>query len=164
VNSQITFDEFFLLSKKAFLYECQSNPNIIYEQGLDEIDESDEEEKELTPEYLVDTEGFLERAKSTYSEKVHAKLLKKEWFKKVDALEMFTDYWSMGRGMNCMPLHNIYIPVTHTIMPKPKMRHYDSADQIGEEFAYRTKEMHTHARARKEHETLKPSPFSPAPP
>ena len=34
MNSQITFDEFLLLSKKSFLYEAQNNPEIVYEYGF----------------------------------------------------------------------------------------------------------------------------------
>jgi hypothetical protein len=55
VNSQITFDEFFLLSKKVFLYECQNNPTVIYEFGLDDIRSSDEDEREFIPENVVNS-------------------------------------------------------------------------------------------------------------
>jgi hypothetical protein len=54
--------------------------------------------------------------------------LRKEWFKKVDALEMFVDYWSYGRGLTSMPAHNIYVPVSNTIMPRPKFRDYNKDD------------------------------------
>lgn len=30
LNSQISFDEYLLLNKKAFLYECKHNPTVIY--------------------------------------------------------------------------------------------------------------------------------------
>lgn len=58
VNSQISFDEFFLLHKKAFLYECQYNPNVIYQFDLDDIDEEDEEDRERMPETIIQTEEF----------------------------------------------------------------------------------------------------------
>jgi len=60
-----------------------------------------------------------------------------------------------------MPTHNIYVPVTQTIMPKPRFRDYNKEDQIGEDFTYRTRESHTHNRAKVAPSTLKPSPFSP---
>lgn len=60
-----------------------------------------------------------------------------------------------------MPMHNIYVPVLQTIMPKPKFRDYNKEDQIGEDFTYRTRESHTHVRAKIAPSTIKPSPFSP---
>lgn len=60
-----------------------------------------------------------------------------------------------------MPTHNIYVPVTHTIMPRPKLRDYDKEDQLGTDFTYRTRESHTHARAKVAPNTLKPVGFSP---
>jgi hypothetical protein len=128
VNSQISFDEYFLLHKKSFLYECQYNPEVIYSFDLDEIDMEDEDEKERLPERIIETEEFYQDTKKTYSEKVHDKLINREWFKKVDALEMFTNFWSYGRGLHAMPTHNIYVPVTQTIMPKPKFRDYNKED------------------------------------
>lgn len=47
-------------------------------------------------------------------------------------------------------------------MPKPKFRDYNKEDQVGEDFTYRTRESHTHNRAKVAMSTLKPSPFSPA--
>jgi hypothetical protein len=88
----------------------------------------DEDEKERLPERIIETEEFYQDTKKTYSEKVHDKLINREWFKKVDALEMFTNFWSYGRGLHAMPTHNIYVPVTQTIMPKPKFRDYNKED------------------------------------
>ena len=143
------------------MYECQYNPSVIHQFELDNIDHEEEDEIERKPEYIVETEEFNEETKKIYAENVHSKLLAKEWFKKVDAFEMFTNYWSYGRGLHAMPTHNIYVPVTHNIMPKPKFRDYDKEDQVGEDFTYRTREQHTHARAKVAPNSLKPSPFSP---
>lgn len=87
--------------------------------------------------------------------------MRKEWFKKVDALEIFADYWSYGRGITSMPTHNIYVPVSNTIMPRPKFRDYNKEDQTGEDFTYRTRDSHTPSVAKSKPNTLKPSPFSP---
>lgn len=122
------------------MYECQYNPSVIYQFELENIDHEEEDEIERKPEYIVETEEFQEETKKIYAENVHSKLLAKEWFKKVDAFEMFTNYWSYGRGLHAMPTHNIYVPVTHNIMPKPKFRDYDKEDQVGEDFTYRTRE------------------------
>ena len=45
--------------------------------------------------------------------------------------------------MKSMPQHNIYIPVSNTIMPRPKFRDYDKEDEEGKDFTYRTPNMHT---------------------
>ena len=134
MNSQITFEEYFLLAKKAFLYECHYNPEVIYKYSLDEFsdnEESEEGDSEFIPENVVECKEFEDDCKTTYATKVHEALMSKQWFKKVDALEMFTNFWSIGRGLHAMPLHNIYVPVTQTIMPKPKTSGYDKTDQIG---------------------------------
>jgi hypothetical protein len=34
MNSQITFDEYYLLNAKAFIYEAQYNPEVIYDWEL----------------------------------------------------------------------------------------------------------------------------------
>ena len=70
----------------------------------------------------------MDHAEQTYAGVLHNKLLRKERFKKVDAFEMFTDYWSIGRGLHVMPKHNSYVPVAHTIMPRPNLRDYTKDD------------------------------------
>ena len=35
MNSQITFDEYFLLCIKNFIYESNHNPSVYYQYGLD---------------------------------------------------------------------------------------------------------------------------------
>ena len=61
-----------------------------------------------------------------------------------------------------MPKHNIYVPVTNTIMPRPQFRHYEKDDQEGKDFTYRNRDSvapthHTSTLS----STLKPHPFSP---
>ena len=37
----------------------------------------------------------------------------------VDVLEQCTDFLSFGRDQLHAPIHNSYVPVRHTLMPKP---------------------------------------------
>lgn len=83
-------------------------------------------------------------AEDHFAEKSHELLMDKQYFKKVDALEMFTDYWSYGRSMKSMPMHNLYVPTAHTIMPRPKFKEYDIKDLVaGQSISHRTKDLHT---------------------
>jgi len=88
--------------------------------------------------------------------------MKKEWFKKVDALERFVDYWSYGRGVGSMPSHNIYVPVSNTIMPRPKFRDIEKQDQMGTDFTLRSHDKHSISPAFDSPTSVKPSPVSPA--
>ena len=111
------------------------------------------------PENFVDSQEFEDTVREEFNHEVHARLLNKEWFKKVDAIEMFCNFWTIGRSVGKAPPHNKYIPVSHTIMPKPRLGPFSKDDQIGKEYRYRTPEMHTHHRARFMPDTLKPQPF-----
>lgn len=144
VNTPIDFDEFYLLYKTSFIYECRHNPLIHYEYGFNAIDVNDMDDYQRSPEILCETEQFREMAEEHFSEKSHELLMDKQYFKKVDALEMFTDYWSYGRSMKSMPMHNLYVPTAHTIMPRPKFKDYDKNDLVaGQTFSHRTKDLHT---------------------
>lgn len=94
-----------------------------------------------------------------YQDLVHKYLLDKKWFKKVDALECFSNYQEFGRGAKYMPKHNIFVPGP-SIMPRPKFRDYDKEDFIGEDFTYRTRDIHTPSPLETPN-TLKPKPFAP---
>lgn len=48
-------------------------------------------------------------------------LLERDWYKLVDALEEFTDFWNYGRDMFKQPLYNSYVPARTTIMNRPKL-------------------------------------------
>jgi hypothetical protein len=52
-------------------------------------------------------------------------LLDKKWFTLVDALDDTIDMWGYGRNMYDFPVHNSYVPVRHTIMPKPNLTDND---------------------------------------
>ena len=49
------------------------------------------------------------------------KLVKRQWYTWVDALDETLDMWHPGRNMYDMPTVNSYIPVRHTLMRKPKL-------------------------------------------
>ena len=66
--------------------------------------------------------------------------MNKTWFKKVDALELFSNFWSYGRGVSSITEQPMYVPVRHNILPRPKTRDYNKEDQEGLDLSYRTKE------------------------
>ena len=72
------------------------------------------------------------------------------------------DFFNYGRCPKFIPRHNMYMPVQHTIMPRPKFRDYNKEDETGKDFTYRTKDRHTPASTELP-STLKPHPFSPFP-
>ena len=61
-----------------------------------------------------------------------------------------------------MPEHNIYVPVTSTIMPRPKFRDYSKEDQEGKDFTYRSRASSSIQPGLTEENSVKPAPFSPA--
>lgn len=54
VNAPISFEEFFDLQKRSFIYECNHNPVVHYEHGLDQLDPDNEEDRKRMPEYIVE--------------------------------------------------------------------------------------------------------------
>jgi len=57
-----------------------------------------------------------------YQKKVQNALLQRKRFTLVEALEENMDVWSLGRNhYDVSPHNNHYIPVKHTIMPKPDL-------------------------------------------
>jgi len=95
------------------------------------------------PEVAAESPEFTEWCEQQYAGRVHDALLEKEWFTKVEALELFTNFWSFGRGISSIPETNVYIPVRQTILPRPKFRDMQDEDQEGKQFTYRTRESHT---------------------
>lgn len=164
MNSQITFDEFLLLHQKKFVYDCTYDPELVHEHDLYEFDHEDPSYADASPEHLATTDYFREQVLEEYTRTVRTKLLSKEWFTKVEALEDCTDYWEHGVGPGRIPDVNVYVPVTHTIMPRPKFRDYNKrkVDQTGADFTLKTKQRHTVSPATSIPESLKPEPFSPA--
>lgn len=88
-------------------------------------------------------------------------MLEKEWFKKVDAFEEFTDYWAFGRGIKSFPTRGVYYPVRSNIMLRPKFRNYDKEDMSGKTFSLLTKDNHTVSPAFEEHSSLTAEGFKP---
>lgn len=62
MNSQISADEYLLLSQKAFVYEATYNPRIVYEFELDALDPDDEADREKRPEVIAQSQAFKEHA------------------------------------------------------------------------------------------------------
>jgi len=58
VNTQITFDEYYLLVQKNFLYEATFNPEVIYEHELNDLDPEDPSYAERAPELIIHTKEF----------------------------------------------------------------------------------------------------------
>jgi len=46
----------------------------------------------------------------------------------VAALEEVTDFWQYGKGKEILKDQPVYLPVRHTIMPRPKFRDYSKED------------------------------------
>jgi hypothetical protein len=114
----------------------------------------------LAPEYICQSDHFRDQVLKEYQKKVQTKLLKKEWFTKVEAFEDVTDFWNIGKGKGRVPEVGIYVPVAYTIMPRPKFRDY-SKDDEGNDYTLKTDERHTVSPATSVPSTLKPAPFSP---
>lgn len=83
----------------------------------------------------------------------------------IDVLDDTINMLEFGRNMYDMPTHNSYVPVRHTIMPKPTL--VDSAQEL--ELPYRFNDAPSGARERvridltKQLDSLKPYKTSPAP-
>jgi len=119
VNAKVSFDEFLAMKKAQLLYISKYDPQVIYEYGLHLLDPEDPKDFAKMPEYYMETEEFREEALVQYRTLTHEHLLEKQWFKKVDALELFGEFQDYGRGGKWIPKHNAYTPAP-TIMPIPK--------------------------------------------
>lgn len=119
MNSKVSFDEFMAMKKAELLYLCKYDPQVIYEYGFHLLDPEDPKDFAKLPENFIETEEFREEALGQYQALIHEHLLEKEWFKKVDALELFGEFQDFGRGGKWAPKHNVYTPAP-TIMPIPK--------------------------------------------
>ena len=56
-------------------------------------------------------------------------MLARKWYTMVDALDDTVNMWYYGRNRTSLQMHNIYIPVRHTIMPKPDL--LIGSDELG---------------------------------
>lgn len=63
-------------------------------------------------------------------QKVQSYLLEKKVFTLVEALEENMDMHNLGRNIWDVPVHNTYVPVRHTIMPKPDLQDNKSDDLL----------------------------------
>ena len=142
MNSKCGFEFFFGIIKADFLYKCKYDPQYLFEQELFDADPEDPDDFDRIPENIIETESFRERAQEMYLQLVHNHLLDKQWFKKVDALECFSDFYEFGRGIKFAPTHNSYIPGP-TVMKRPKFKDYERENFSGGDFAYRSDDTHT---------------------
>jgi len=71
VNSPISFDEFFELKKRSFIYECNYNPMVYYENGFDDLDPDDEEDRKKMPENIAEQEDFRQDAQELFMQRTH---------------------------------------------------------------------------------------------
>lgn len=151
-----------MLAQKHYLYEMKYNPVVMYEYRLQS---SAREPGAATPEEVVKSDEFKKMIMEHYSAKCAEQLDRGDWFKKVDALEEFTDLWTWGRSLTQPPKeHNVYVPVTQTILPRPRLTDDWKQDQIGKDFSYLMNEERSPQRAIVDPVALKPAPFSPRPP
>lgn len=75
----------------------------------------------MSVEEAINSELFEKDARDLYESKTQEALIEGKWFTLVDALDDTVDMWHYGKGKWNIPVHNTYIPVKHTIMPKPKL-------------------------------------------
>lgn len=90
------------------------------------------DKNEINGDDLVESEIFEREARRLYEGKVQEHLVKGKWYTLVDALDDTLDTWTYQRSMFDWPTHNTYIPVRHTIMPKPEMW-----DNFGDDAGFR---------------------------
>lgn len=117
--------------------------------------------QENTVEHIAQSPQFRAQVREEYHNKCAAALVDKEIYSLVEALEDFTDYWTLGITMRKMPLHGAYIPVRTNIMTRPKFRNYDLDDELGKEHSYLTKDNHNIQPGFTEASTVRPVGMKP---
>ena len=83
--------------------------------------------------------------------------MEKKYFTKVEALEEFTNLWSLGFWPKYVPQHNTH---KYNLTPRPKFKNYMDNDTVGDEFNLRDSENHAHSPLNNAN-TLKPEDFHP---
>jgi hypothetical protein len=83
--------------------------------------------------------------------------MNKQHFTKVEALEEFTNLWSIGFYPKFLPMQNAH---RHFTTPRPKFRNYTDNDTVGSDFSLRDHETHTSSPLMPA-TTLKPEDFHP---
>lgn len=126
MNRQCEFHEFMAIMRAALIEQAKT-PGFRF----DAVKQTEDDDNEYRAESFVLTEAFEEEMRELYQQTLTDYLLKKEWFKLIDCLEETVNFWSYGRDIARAPLHGSYIPVRHTIMPKPRM------DPTNDELDYR---------------------------
>ena len=106
-------------------YDCTRDPSAM------NIEQTEEESLlAANMKAFTESEQFENLCKEIYPKTVQEYLLNRDVFTLVACLEAHTDLTSYGRDPFRIPLHNSYVPVRHTIMPKPDL------SNKGEELGY----------------------------
>ena len=114
-----------------------TEPKELFSASEDESSEHDEygnslrepkklpspEEKALDEDIheMVMSPLFEKEAKQMFLKKQQDCLIQRKYFTKIDALDDTINMWIYGRNMYDYPTTNSYVPVRHTILPKPNL-------------------------------------------
>lgn len=112
LRRECTLDEFTRITRQH-CYEKMHDPTFRVEQKLDP--------DEPLPLEALDSQEFADEIEQKFAEKQRKAMLERKPFTLQDALESVMEYWMLGRNVWEIPTHNIYVPVKHTIMPKPDL-------------------------------------------
>ena len=145
MNRQVRYDEFTAIARRALLAEAASAQGMHYARGLkgmahpgqgmwQKAGPQDRKWKQAPPsladaEEWTRSEAFDRECKNLYAAAVQERLLEKEVFSLVECLERCMDWGGLGRDPWHLPLHNSYVPVRHTLMPRPDLSLKD--DEMG---------------------------------
>lgn len=72
---------------------------------------------------------FEDETRKAYEDTVRKRLVQKKYFTFGDALDDQVNLWDYGKSMFKVRMHNTYVPVQHTIMPRPNLT--DGNDELG---------------------------------
>ena len=105
---------------------ADKNKDIDWDDKMSKPDFENDEQEFGRPEQddvklWVQSEGFEAECKNLYAMRIQENLIKKKVFTLVECLEETMDLWSYGRDPFHTPVTNSYVPVRHTLMPKPDL-------------------------------------------
>lgn len=116
MNRQVEYEEFLSILRTATVEEGNSP---LFQHKM----RPNDRKRDKKVEDYITTQAFYDQAKSMYEGATQDKLVNGKYFTLGDALDDTIDMWHYGRTMfgGVLPLQNSYIPVKHTIMPKPNL-------------------------------------------
>jgi len=140
MNRQVELAEFISITRQAVLEEV-AQPDFMFKNRL-------EGEEQKLPLEFINSPFFDSEVTKEYQRKTQDALLQRKVFKLVEALEENMDVWSLGLNhYDVSPNNNHYIPVRHTIMPKPDLLDSKS-DQLLYRFNDRKRDGESHTETR----------------